>query len=83
MTPEQRRIRARIAAHARWANTTDRAAAMEPLRRGLADKFEREADPDGVLSPQERAIRAESLKKAFYARIQLMASQAKARRRAS
>lgn len=83
MTPEQRRMRASIAAHTRWANTADRAGAMEPARRGLADKFEHEADPDGVLPAEERAVRAESLRKAFYARMSLKSSQARARRRAS
>lgn len=83
MTPEQRRMRASIAAHTRWANTADRAGAMEAARRGFADKFEREADPEGTLSPGERAARAESLRKAFYARMSLKSSQARARRRAS
>jgi hypothetical protein len=40
---------ARIAAAERWARTSDRAAATEPARRGLRARFEREADPDGVL----------------------------------
>lgn len=83
MTPEQRRMRASIAAHMRWSKTADRAGAMEPARRGLADKFEREADPDGVLSPAERATRAESLRRAFYQRMALKSSQVRAKRRAS
>ena len=83
MTPEQRRMRASIAAHTRWANTPDRAGAMAKAHRGLADKFEREADPDGVLSPGERALRAESLRKAFYQRMALKSSQVRAKRRAS
>jgi hypothetical protein len=54
---------------------------MEPARRGLVDKFEREADPEGVLSPRERAIRAENLRKAFYKRMALKSSQARAKRK--
>jgi hypothetical protein len=81
VTPEQRRMRASIAAHTRWANTADRAAAMEPARRGFADKLEHEADPEGVLSPRERAIRAENLRKAFYKRMALKSSKARAWKR--
>ena len=44
-----RALIARIAAAERWARTPDRSAATEPARRGLRAKFEREADPDGVL----------------------------------
>lgn len=74
-------MRASIAAHIRWANTVDRAAAMEPARRGLADKFEHEADPEGVLSPAERAKRAENLRKAHMTRMALKSSLARARRK--
>ena len=56
--PHDRALVARIAAAERWARTADRTAATAPARRGLAAKFEREADPDGVLPPDERARRA-------------------------
>ena len=50
-----RAVIARIAAAERWARTSDRAAATEPARRGLRARFEREADPDGVLDAAERS----------------------------
>lgn len=40
-------------------------------------KFEREVDPTGVLSPQERAKRAECAKRAHYQRMALKSAQAR------
>lgn len=45
LTPEQRRMQARLAALARWSNTTDRAAATRPARDALAAKWEQAPDP--------------------------------------
>lgn len=72
-------LNGRIAAHESWARTPDRTARTAPARRALEDKFLREADPEGVLSPVERAKRAENLRKAFYCR--LAKKSAEARRR--
>lgn len=73
-------LASRFGAHASWGNTTDRAARTAPARRALEEKFERLADPDGVLSPGERAKRAESLRKAHYTRMALKSAQARRRR---
>ena len=81
MTPEQRVMRARIAAHTRWANTDDRSAATEPARRAFADRWERLVDPDGVLDPDERARRAEHAKRAHFQRMALRSAQSRARKR--
>ena len=56
-----RAVIARIAAAERWARTPDRRAATEPARRGLRARFEREADPEGLLDASERARRADAL----------------------
>jgi hypothetical protein len=61
VTPEQRSLRARLAAHARWAKCDDPVAATETARRALAEKWERLADPNGTLSPEDRARRAAHL----------------------
>ncbi|MBL7487347.1 hypothetical protein I6A60_00435 [Frankia sp. AgB1.9] len=61
--------------------TDDRTAATEPARRGLMAKFERQVDPEGKLSPQERARRAESALKAHMARMSAAAAKARALRR--
>ncbi len=43
-------------------------------------RFEAEVDPDGVLDPQERAIRAAHARKAYFARLALKSAQARRRR---
>jgi hypothetical protein len=54
---------------------------MEAARREFTDRFEREADPDGLLSPEERARKAEHLLREHMARLALASAQA--RRKAS
>ncbi|WP_222267190.1 hypothetical protein [Modestobacter marinus] len=76
-----RAVIARIAAAERWARTPDRAAATEPARRGLRARFEREADPDGILDAAERARRADALMTAHMLR--LARASAKTRRSAT
>lgn len=72
-------LRARIAAAQRWGHTTDRSAATAPARRGLRAKFEREADPDATLTPDERARRADQLMHAHMLRMSLAAARARRR----
>ena len=76
---DDRVLVARIAAAERWGRTRDRTAATEPARRGLRAKFEREADPDGTLSPQERMRRADQLMQAHMLRMSRAAAQARRR----
>jgi hypothetical protein len=47
LTPSERSLRARVAAHTRWAQTPDRAAATASARQVFLDRFDREVDPDG------------------------------------
>lgn len=81
-TPGQRSLNASIAAHTRWSRVADRTAATEPGRRGLEARFEREVDPDGVLSPEERAKRARNAKAAHFRRMNRASAAARARRTA-
>jgi len=71
-------LRAKIAAHSRWAMTADRSAATKPARTAFNARFDRQVDPDGLLAPEERARRAESARRAYFAR--LAYSSARARR---
>jgi hypothetical protein len=80
LTPNQRILRARIAAHASWAKETDRTARTEPGRKALMDRFEREVDPEGKLPPAERAKRAENARKAYYTALALKSAKARAKR---
>lgn len=50
---------------------------VAPARRGFDARFEREADPDGVLAPAERARRADALRRAHMARLAMKSAQAR------
>lgn len=80
LTPSERVLRGQIAANARWAATEDRSAATLKARRAFLDKFEQHVDPDGTLTPAERARRAESARKAHFQRLALKSAQARRRR---
>jgi hypothetical protein len=61
-----RALIARQAAHLSWASTADRSARTSHARAAAWDRFERNVDPDGVLTPDERARRAEHARKAYF-----------------
>lgn len=78
LSPEQRSMRARIAALARWSKEDPQPAA----RRGqdaLMARFVREVDPDNQLPPAERQRRALAARKAHMTRLALASSRARAR----
>lgn len=77
-TPAEISLQAQLAAHTSWAATNDPVARTAPARAAFMDRFEREVDPDGLLSPADRARRAENARKAYFARLAL--ASAKARR---
>ncbi len=79
-SPEFRKLRSQIAAHTSWAHTPDRAGRTANARKAAMDRFEREVDPEGVLTPAERAMRAEHLRKAYFGRLALKSAQARRRR---
>jgi len=80
LTPQQRRIRASIAANARWSreNPAENAARGQ---RGLLAKFDREArEAEPGLTEAEYARRAQAAYRAHMARLSLASSKARARR---
>lgn len=79
LTPEQRSIRAKIAANARWAQEKDRQAATAKQRAAAMERFEREVDPGGTLDPETRARLAASARKAYFSRLALASSKARSR----
>lgn len=81
LTPEQRTLRARIAANTRWAHSSDAQAKANGQRaqRGLLERFAREVDPDGVLPEVERYRRAEQARQAHMQRLALASSKARAK----
>jgi hypothetical protein len=79
LTPEQRTLRARIAANTRWAGENPRANA-ERGQAGLLAKFEDQVDPDRVLPEAERTRRAEAARRAHMQRLAFRSSKARAGR---
>lgn len=76
-SPQERSQNARAAAHESWARTANRAARTAPARAAALARFERDVDPDGVLSPRERAQRAEHARRAYFTRLALRSVQAR------
>jgi hypothetical protein len=81
LTPEQRALRSKIAAHVQWSKEPDPTARTAKARKTFLDRFEREADPDGVLPPEERTRRAEHLRKAHFARMALASARARGKKK--
>ncbi len=75
LTPAERSIRARIAAHNRWAKEPDRLVATAPGRQAALEKLLNEVDPHRVLTEAERAKRVKNAQQAQMARVRLAASK--------
>ena len=81
LSPAERTLRARLAAHTMHARN-DPQAITANARAAFLAKFEREADPQGVLSPEERQRRAEHLRNAHFARLAFASAKARRDKRA-
>jgi hypothetical protein len=81
LTPEQRTLRARLAAHRSWARTPNRRARTEAASKAFLARFEQEVDPEGVLPDDVRAQMAESASKAYYTDLALKSARARAARK--
>lgn len=80
MSPTERSLRARIAAHTMHAQH-DAKRTTANARAAFLAKFELEADPDGVLPREERQRRAEHLRSAYFARLALASARARRSKR--
>ena len=76
--PREMALRGRIGAY-KLHSTHDPKETTKPARAAFLSRFETEVDPNGTLSPEERARRAEAARKAYFAK--LAHQSAKARRR--
>lgn len=81
LTANERALRARLGGLTRWSTVSDRSAATQPGRSAFDARFEREVDPDSTLPLQERALRAEAARKAYFTKLAL--KSATSRRKAS
>ena len=77
MTPEQRRLRAKIAANARWSRPMARADQADAARAAIYERLERQVDPEGTLCPDHRAL----LVRAAARRLSAELNAARARKR--
>jgi hypothetical protein len=80
LSPAERTLRARLAAHTMHAQHDARQTTASGRAAFLA-RFEAEVDPDGRLDPQERARRAEQARRAYFARLALAATKARRAKR--
>lgn len=81
LSPSERVLRARLAAHKSWANTHDPTERTAAGRAAFDLRFQEEVDPDHVLPEAERLRRAEHARKAYFTALALKSAQA--RRKAS
>jgi hypothetical protein len=79
VTPEQRRLRAQIAANTRWSRPMSREDQADAARAAIFQRLEHEVDPFGALSPDERDRRVRSAARALSAK--LNAARARKRKR--
>lgn len=77
LTPAQRTLRAKLAAHTLHARVPDAAKHTAPARRAFLERFEREVDPFGELPDAERRRRAVHARKAYFSRLALASVKAR------
>jgi hypothetical protein len=78
LTPEQRTLRARIAANSRWSQSRARA---DHADRHL-QRYAAEVDPDGKLPEPERIALAKQRRRAHMQKLALASSKARGARKA-
>lgn len=79
LTPEQRALRARIAAHA-MHRLHDPRETTAKARAAYRTSFEEQVDPDRLLPEAERARRVQSARKEHFARLSYQSSRARSAR---
>ncbi len=79
LTPAERSLRASIAAHTRWANTStaDRRRQADRGQAALLASFAAQIDPNALLSEEERQRRARNAYSAHMKRLALRSSRAR------
>lgn len=80
MAQSNRSLIGRIGAHALHATHHPRETTAA-ARAAFLDRFEREADPDGLLPDNERARRATHLRKAYFTRLALASAKSRRQRK--
>jgi hypothetical protein len=76
----ERSLIGQIAANTRWSAVHNRSAATAPARQAFEKSFDELVDPEGVLTPTERAKLVENARRAHFQKLAL--KSAKSRRKA-
>ena len=79
LTPEERKLRARIGA-LRLHATHDPRQTTSEARRAFLRRFELEVDPNGDLDPAERERRAVYARRAYFAGLSYKSARTRARK---
>jgi hypothetical protein len=79
VTPEQRRLRAQIAANARWSRPFAREDQAAAARAAILARYEREADPTRALPPGGLAPLAKAKAREHSARLNAAKARKKGR----
>ena len=79
MVSSQRQLRGRIAAHSMHARNNPQII-TQAARIAFLDRFLREADPDGILCPEERERRAGHLRRAYFLKLAYLSVKARQER---
>ena len=80
LTPEQRTLRARLAAHESWSNTEDRTARASAGHRASPASVEywlERVDPAGTMTTKARRAAARSKRDAYMTRLAFNACRAR------
>lgn len=80
LTPDQRVMRARIAANERWSRQ-DPKPATDRAREAFLARFENAVDPNRELPEGERARRALAARRAYFLRLSLKSARARQARK--
>jgi hypothetical protein len=80
MNPSERALRARLGAYVMHGRNDARETTAKARAAFLA-RFERLADPEGLLPADERQRRAQQLRRAYFARLALASAKARRARR--
>ena len=80
VTPEQRRLRAQIAANKRWSQYMAREDQADAARSAIITRLERQVDPGGTLAPEIRAALVKAAARELSARLNAAKARNRARR---
>lgn len=76
LSPSERSMRARLAAHTMHSKHDSREV-TSAARAAFLARFEAEVDPEGTLPPAERERRAQQARKAYFTRLAFKSARAR------